>query len=197
MKKSLKDQALEIPWIYNLVQYIFGSAELYGLMETVLSKYSKQEVLELGCGTGAFSPKGFKSLTVTDVNQDYLDQINVPCKKILASAAQLPFKDESFDMVFAAGLYHHLSDEDYHQSMKEVRRVLRPSGVFINLDNLPPTKPYRLIASLTRKMDRGQFVRTIPDQVALMKKELVIDESLSGSYAWCGLEYVLHRCKKQ
>jgi hypothetical protein len=49
-KKSLKDQLLEIPWIYNFVQFIFGAGELSDIMRNAISVYSKQKVLELGSG---------------------------------------------------------------------------------------------------------------------------------------------------
>lgn len=196
VKKSLKDQMLEIPWIYNFVQFVFGAGELCDIMRTAISAYSGQRVLELGSGTGAFSPSGFSALTVTDVNQAYLDQIQVPCKKVLASATDLPFEDNSYDMVFAAGLYHHLSDEEFLKSTKEIRRVLRPEGVFLNIDNIPPTRAYRVLAGAIRKMDRGRFVRTISAQRSIMESQLAIDKVESGTYSWCGLEYVLHVCKK-
>jgi ubiquinone/menaquinone biosynthesis C-methylase UbiE len=141
--------------------------------------------------------EGFDSLTVTDVNQAYLDQIKVPCKKVLASATELPFEDNSFEMVFAAGLYHHLSDEEFLKSVKEIHRVLKPNGVFLNIDNMPPTRAYRVLAGMIRKMDRGRFVRTIPAQKSIMESQFAIDKCESGTYSWCGLEYVLHVCRKR
>jgi SAM-dependent methyltransferase len=175
---------------------VFGAAELHKHLVAELRDFAQRDVLELGSGTGAFSPDGFAALTVTDVNQAYLDQIHVPCKKFLASAAALPFENKCFDLVFAVGLYHHISDEDYLKSMQEINRVLRAGGTFVNLDNLPPTRSYRVIAAAVRRMDRGHFVRTIPKQQVLMQTEFLIEESRTGTYSWCGLEYVIHRCRK-
>lgn len=187
---------LEIPWIYNSVQFIFGSPEFKKVVEFALNQYSNQDVLELGSGTGAFSPQGFRNLTVTDVNQDYLNAIEVSCNKVLASAAKLPFENSSFNLVFAVGLYHHLSDEDYALSMQEIKRVLRPGGRFLNIDNVPPTQSRRFIAGLVRKLDRGMFVRTQANQLKLMESQFSVIESRIGSYSWCGLEYSLVLCEK-
>lgn len=192
----LMNKILEIPWVYNFVQFIFAASDLKPFMGEVLKEYKDKNVLELGAGTGAFTPQGFSSLTVTDINQSYLDQIQVSCQKIVTSATVLPFADESFDMIFSAGLFHHLSDQEYIQSMKEIRRALRQNGVFINLDNIPPTRFYRVIAFLIRKMDRGRFVRKSSQQIKIIEKELFIETKEIGSYAWCGLEYILFKCKK-
>ncbi|MFA6391418.1 MAG: class I SAM-dependent methyltransferase [Patescibacteria group bacterium] len=49
-----------------------------------------------------------------------------------ASATELPFADQSFDIVFAvASLYHIPSRELRKQSVKEIARVLKEGGVFI------------------------------------------------------------------
>jgi len=53
-----------------------------------------------------------------------------------ADALQLPFKDGSFDFVFAMMMLHHVEEHlrEYKrrpQALKEVRRVLRPGGVLV------------------------------------------------------------------
>ena len=49
---------------------------------------------------------------------------NVEFRK--ASAYELPFPDESFDVVFSHALFEHLGDPD--RTISEFRRVLRPAG---------------------------------------------------------------------
>lgn len=50
-----------------------------------------------------------------------------------ADAAALPFEAESFDMVFAFGMMHHV--EQYMKALHEVHRVLRPSGRLVVMDS--------------------------------------------------------------
>ncbi|MBO0811955.1 MAG: class I SAM-dependent methyltransferase [Microlunatus sp.] len=51
----------------------------------------------------------------------------------LADAQALPFDDHCFDAVVAAWMLYHLPDLD--QGLAEVRRVLRPGGVFVAITN--------------------------------------------------------------
>jgi ubiquinone/menaquinone biosynthesis C-methylase UbiE len=55
----------------------------------------------------------------------------------VSTAETLPFADHSFDLVFLSDIIHHL---DIPQSMREIRRVLRPGGVI--LGNEPYTHPW-------------------------------------------------------
>lgn len=50
----------------------------------------------------------------------------------------LPFEDSAFDIVFSKGVLTHLNDKT--NVFQEVRRVLKPKGVFIIDDWLSPTK---------------------------------------------------------
>lgn len=76
-------------------------------------------------------------------------------KCILASAHQLPFSDNTFDVIVANGLMHHLKVQGIlEQSIKEFYRVLKPNGkicIFDRAFNLVPVfffylrKPLKLI----------------------------------------------------
>jgi ubiquinone/menaquinone biosynthesis C-methylase UbiE len=64
---------------------------------------------------------------------------------VRATAEGLPFPDESFDMVTTTLSFHHWSDQI--SAVAEVRRVLRPGGVFaladFSLDDFPRWVPVR------------------------------------------------------
>jgi len=49
----------------------------------------------------------------------------------------IPFDDEFFDKVIMTEVLEHLPDDSLHATLDEVRRVLRPGGVFVG------TVPYR------------------------------------------------------
>ncbi len=50
-------------------------------------------------------------------------------KFVLGEATKLPFKDNTFDWVFALAVYHHLpSAELRRKALEEVQRVLKPGG---------------------------------------------------------------------
>lgn len=58
-----------------------------------------------------------------------------------ADAADLPFEDESFDVVISAYLLHLLDVELRHRVVAEVRRVLGPRGRFVTVTPIAPASP--------------------------------------------------------
>jgi ubiquinone/menaquinone biosynthesis C-methylase UbiE len=95
--------------------------------------------LEVGAGTGYFSLNLMRAGIVreavaTDISQGMLDALGASADRlglhvetVRTEAAELPFPDDSFDLVFGHAILHHLPDLD--AAFREFRRVLRPGGV--------------------------------------------------------------------
>ena len=60
-----------------------------------------------------------------DENLPFLDA------RLNGSRPPLPFESDQFDFVYAISLFTHLLDEQQRQWMDEVRRVLKPDGLFL------------------------------------------------------------------
>ena len=94
--------------------------------------------LEIGSGTGYFSLNllqlgTIKSLTATDISPGMLrrlsetaEALGLEARTVATEAEQLPFEDESFDLVFGHAVLHHIPD--LGRALAEFRRVLRPGG---------------------------------------------------------------------
>ena len=94
--------------------------------------------LEIGAGTGYFTLHLVKAGLVgdavaSDISQGMLDQLERSAARLrlrvetaLCEAAQLPFADSSFDLVFGHAVLHHLPEPD--AAFAEFARVLRPGG---------------------------------------------------------------------
>jgi ubiquinone/menaquinone biosynthesis C-methylase UbiE len=90
-----------------------------------------KDVLELGCGTGMI----LKELALVarnaigiDISPGMLQQAKSRgLDVVVGSATDLPFVDESFDMVCSFKVLAHI--EQITDVMSEVHRVLRPGGV--------------------------------------------------------------------
>jgi ubiquinone/menaquinone biosynthesis C-methylase UbiE len=96
------------------------------------------ETLEIGAGTGYFSLNlaqiGLIELpTVSDISDGMLerlaataDELEVAVTTVRTEAEELPFADESFDLVFGHAVLHHIPD--LPRAFGEFMRVLRPGG---------------------------------------------------------------------
>ena len=94
--------------------------------------------LEIGSGTGYFSLNlmqlgTVKRLTATDISPGMLGRLSATAEglgldvdTVATDAEQLPFEDESFDLVFGHAVLHHIPD--LGRAFAEFRRVLRPGG---------------------------------------------------------------------
>ncbi|MDP9285993.1 MAG: class I SAM-dependent methyltransferase [Actinomycetota bacterium] len=97
------------------------------------------DVLEVGCGEGVIwrvnaerIPEGWR-LTLTDMSEGMVeaarDVLGDRALYGVASVEELPFADESFDGAIANHMLFHL--EDRTRALSEIRRVLRPGGLFV------------------------------------------------------------------
>jgi SAM-dependent methyltransferase len=96
------------------------------------------DALEIGAGTGYFCLNlaqigSIQRATATDISEGMLDALRASAKRLgvdlrtaRADAEDLPFEDESFDLVFGHAVLHHLPD--LGGAFAEFQRVLRPGG---------------------------------------------------------------------
>jgi ubiquinone/menaquinone biosynthesis C-methylase UbiE len=93
-----------------------------------------QEVLDVGCGTGALTTVlagivGPEHVSAVDPTEPFVEQCraNVPGADVrVAPAEAIPFEDASFDRALAQLVFHFVSDPA--AAVAEMRRVTRPGG---------------------------------------------------------------------
>lgn len=136
-----------------------------------------KKVLELGCGAGEasvyFAKKG-ATVTATDISGELLKVVQrvASLHKVRVNTKQcyshsLDFEDDTFDIVFAANLLHHV---DIEATLKESQRVLKKGGAFVSWDPLahnPLINIYRRIATEVRTEDEHPLRM---EQLALFNK---------------------------
>lgn len=103
-------------------------------------------VLELGCGSGAFWVHNIDripsdwDITLSDFSEGMLadaernlgdNASRFTFKQI--NIQEIPFEDDAFDVVIANHMLYHVPDRP--TAIQEVRRVLKPSGVFYSATN--------------------------------------------------------------
>ena len=102
------------------------------LVEQILSgsDVESPRILDVGCGTGANLKMlaRYGQAEGVDISQqavEFCRERGLDCVK-LGALEQLPYDDESFDLVTALDVIEHLDDDV--AGLHEIRRVLRPGG---------------------------------------------------------------------
>jgi ubiquinone/menaquinone biosynthesis C-methylase UbiE len=116
--------------IIRVVGHYLGRDDLTGL-----------RVLDLGCSTGYIADElhaAGGSVTGVDIDQPGLagaqERFASRVPFLCADGEQLPFPDETFDLIVFNQIYEHVVDPD--AVMDEIRRVLAPGGVvYLGLGN--------------------------------------------------------------
>jgi ubiquinone/menaquinone biosynthesis C-methylase UbiE len=133
------------------------------LILNCLGNIKGKKLLELGCGAGEasvyFAKKG-ADVTATDISNEMLEVVkkvaakhSVQVETLKAYSHTVEVEDETFDIVYAANLLHHV---DIETTLKEALRVLKEGGLFVSWDPLyhnPLIHIYRNMATKVRTED--------------------------------------------
>jgi SAM-dependent methyltransferase len=117
-----------------------GQAQVTGKLRKALGHEPRRyaRALEIGAGTGYFTLNLLRAGVVgeavaTDISPGMLSrlersaaELGLEVETAACDAAELPFEDDSFDLVFGHAVLHHLTD--LRRAFREFRRVLRPGG---------------------------------------------------------------------
>lgn len=132
--------------LYDLVARLLGADKARQRLLDQPELLSAKCVLDIGCGTGTFAvllKKRFPKVEVIglDPDQKALARASGKAEKAGVSirfdqgfADELQYESGSFDVVFSSFMFHHLESKDREKTLREVRRVLKPSGTFYLLD---------------------------------------------------------------
>ena len=124
----------------NLEWYLHN---IYGNYKKFLFSKLGKNVLEIGAGTGTNLPyyKPDTNLTVVEPSKDMLnfflkkaEKYPLKIRVIEGFAEKLPFEDNSFDSVVSTLVLCSVNSPQ--KVLKEIKRVLKPEGVFIFIEHV-------------------------------------------------------------
>jgi len=96
-----------------------------------------RNILDIGCGTGGTSKflEAYGILIGLDRNKLALEMAKKRgVKTVWGEAENLPFSDNSFDLVTMLDVLYHKEVKDEKKAIKEAKRVLKPGGFLLITD---------------------------------------------------------------
>lgn len=140
------------PWMPRLMEF---------------EKFRGARLLEIGCGMGTdllqFSRGGARCVGIDltprsiEITQHRFKLYGAEGAFMISDGENLPFRSESFDVVYSNGVLHHTPDTE--GAIREVHRVLRPGGVAKVMLYHRNSLNYWLEIVLRRGVLGGQFLR--------------------------------------
>ena len=140
------------PWMPHLMQF---------------DKFRGQRLLEIGCGMGTdllqFARGGARCTGIdltprsVAITRHRFKLYGVDGSFMISDGERLPFRSESFDVVYSNGVLHHTPDTA--GAIREVHRVLRPSGIAKVMLYHRNSLNYWVEIILRRGLLGGEFLR--------------------------------------
>jgi SAM-dependent methyltransferase len=122
-------------------------------------------ILDLGCGTGELAPAFLKagySYVGIDIEPERIAYASKTYRKgkfDVMDAHHLLYPDGYFDQILITGVLHHLSDADVRAIVQEMKRVLRPDGRALVMEDIALRGSLNLLGALVHLADAGAYIR--------------------------------------
>ena len=135
---------------YDPLTRLLGADRVRARLLDAANVRAGEQVLDLGCGTGAVSlllAKRQPQARIVGLDPDANALARAEQKARAAGAAiewqkgyagRAPYPAHSFDHVVSSLMIHHLTSEEKQAAFRDVKRLLRPGGAFHLLDFGPP-----------------------------------------------------------
>jgi ubiquinone/menaquinone biosynthesis C-methylase UbiE len=159
--KETKGLIVSGGWRYDLMEWFIDTFVFRGQMRELRLRTANlariqpgEKVLDVGCGTGTLAlevePRVGATGSVFGIDpatqqiaraRSKAARRNLPTDFQIGVIEQLPFADQTFDVVLSTLMMHHLPAGLKRQGLAEIARVLKPGGSLV-------------IADFTRKQER-------------------------------------------
>jgi len=134
---------------YDLSSWLMSFGQEPGIRRDTIKAAAIQEgesVLDVGCGTGTLTlaakrRAGAGQVCGIDASAEMIEVARGKAAKggrevdfRVALIEEIPYPDESFDVVLSSLMLHHLPDDLKGKGFEEMRRVLKPGGRLLAVD---------------------------------------------------------------
>ena len=154
----------------HVVEHYLAKRVAYVVANCPPSEYGR--ALDVGCGTGVLAARlaarGYE-VSGIDPSEGMLEVMRAEHPDVEAhrgSGAELPFDDESFDLVLTVAALHHIAEpRAVRATLAEMARVTRPGGRIVVWDHNPRNPYWKHLMERVPQDDGTE--RLIPEQEVL------------------------------
>lgn len=152
--QETKGLVLNNGWRYDLGEWFHNTFSFHGMFRKLRQRaislaclQSGEAVLDVGCGTGTLALKAARRvghagrIAGVDPGVQQIARARAKAARRHLSVEfqvgvieQLPFPDQTFDVVFSTLMMHHLPSPLKRQGLAEIARVLKPGGRLVIAD---------------------------------------------------------------
>jgi len=152
--KETKGLVLDRGWSYDLMGWFCDTFLFHGQMRELRQRTANlagiqpgEQALDVGCGTGTLAMEAQSRVgragRVTGVDpgpqqiaraRSKAARRRVPIEFQVGIIEQLPFPDQTFDVVLSTLMMHHLPAPLKRRGLAEIARVLKPGGRLVIAD---------------------------------------------------------------
>ena len=161
---SSVDLLAENPAVFSVLRKILevGFVRQKRWIQQLFTLTSENRVLDIGCGTGEFAPL-FKIAHYwgIDISRSYAAHARKKTGQeiLVMDGNRLAFKSERFDYILIMAVLHHLKDEAVIQVLAEAKRVLKPEGRVLVMEDTKIEAFDSLLVRWVQKYDKGAYIR--------------------------------------
>lgn len=177
----------EMGWNYHLVELVYEKyrnfqSEIGNILKYEFSQDGEHISLELGTGTGIttkiiLESINLRSLVSLDVNADMLESAAKKIDTKILTLIQediLDFlrqtKDNTFNSIISGFTIHNFERAHRYNIYKEIYRVLKPRGIFVNADKFVSDNKQVALKSLSYRLSRYKKVFSRYNEIKLLKE---------------------------
>ncbi len=182
MKRIIRYLA-DKPLIFNTLRRII-EANYLSLKTVIKNEFSlhnknarNYKILDVPCGTGEFcmlfDPEGYHGM---DISEKYIDYARRKYKRtfICRNAIQSGFDNYYFDKILILGFLHHLDDSQMTAVLEEAKRILKPDGMLLLIEDAPTKDILNIPGKILQKLDVGSNIRSDTEYKTVLAQDFIV-----------------------
>lgn len=157
---------------------------------------SEKSISMLECGSGTAAVSRFfnkkynlknvildNSIEALKIGENFIKNDNLEISSVLSDIKNMPFDDDSFDIVYLGGVMEYL--QDYDSCILEIKRVLKPGGLllFVVVPNVINIQIFGNFFLFFKNVFKNQPTKLVPSNVKKWYADKYINKLLENGYA--------------